>query len=70
MRDPVESILGRLKPRAVAVEVEAPAPDDLDVAAEELLAAIEAKDAAGVSRALRAAYSMCASAPMEEAEEA
>lgn len=40
--------------------------DGLDVAASDLIAAVAAKDTAGVKAALKAAYEMCRSEPDDE----
>lgn len=42
--------------------------DPLEVAAEELLAAVEAKDTKGVAEALRSAFDICAHSPIADDE--
>lgn len=44
-------------------------PDDLQMAAEDLIHAVHMKDASAVSHALHAAFMICDAMPHEEAEE-
>ena len=65
-------ILGKMKPKHGGHDAEERAemhPDEsLHACAEDLLGAIEAKDAAGVADALKAFFHICDAMPHEEGE--
>lgn len=62
-------LLGHMNPEAGGAPEEADDGAGMMAAAEDLIAAIHGKDAAGVAAALQAAFDLCDSAPHQEAPE-
>ncbi len=54
------------KPETEVPEMEQQSPDELAIAAEEILAAVESKDAAKLAESLKAFYEMCKCAESED----